>query len=215
MRLPFSEAQFLDVFAAYNAALWPFVVVLWLATAAVLVLLLGQYPRASRLVAGLLALHWAWAAVAYHLVYFTRINPAARLFAGLFLLQAGLLFSFGVVRQRLTFGVERAARHALGSVLAAYSLLYPLLVAAAGHGYPRMPTFGVPCPTTLLTAGLLLMATPPLPRWITIIPILWCVVGASAAFVLGMRPDLMLAVAGLLLLLYDIAPSIHGRPRAA
>jgi hypothetical protein len=215
MRLPFSEAQFLDVFAAYNAALWPFVVVLWLATAAILVLLLARHPRASRLVAGLLALHWAWAAVAYHLVYFTRINPAAWLFGSLFLLQSGLLLWTGVARPKLTFGVERTWQHALGGVLVAYSLFYPLLVAATGHDYPRMPTFGVPCPTTLLTAGLLLIVTPPLPRWITIMPILWCVIGGSASFVLGMRTDLMLAAAGLLLLLYGSGPSIPGRAQAA
>ncbi len=34
MNLPFSHDAFLDVFGAYNTALWPAVVALWLATAA-------------------------------------------------------------------------------------------------------------------------------------------------------------------------------------
>src|SRR4029077_11640490 len=32
MRLPFTKDQFFDVFAAYNGALWPAVVALWLAS---------------------------------------------------------------------------------------------------------------------------------------------------------------------------------------
>ena len=34
MQLPFTEAQFLEVFGAYNVALWPVVVGLWLVTLA-------------------------------------------------------------------------------------------------------------------------------------------------------------------------------------
>jgi hypothetical protein len=33
----------------------------------------------------------AWSAVAYHIMFFTRINPAAWLFAAIFLLQAAQL----------------------------------------------------------------------------------------------------------------------------
>jgi hypothetical protein len=55
---------------------------------------------------------------------------------------------------------------------------------------PRAPAFGVPCPTTIFTAGLLLAT--PLSRWLLVIPIVWSLVGGSAAFLFGMTPDLML-----------------------
>ena len=42
--------------------------------------------------------HWAWSALAYHAAFFTRINPAAWLFAALFLVQATAFFWSGVVR---------------------------------------------------------------------------------------------------------------------
>jgi hypothetical protein len=45
-------------------------------------------PRLSLFFAAL----WLWNAVVYHAVFFTRINPAAWLFAGLFLVQAALFF---------------------------------------------------------------------------------------------------------------------------
>ncbi|HZD54130.1 MAG TPA: DUF6064 family protein, partial [Woeseiaceae bacterium] len=41
-----------------------------------------------------------------------------------------------------------------------YALSYPLLAMAGVHARPRTPTFGVPCPTTLMTVGYLLMAVP-------------------------------------------------------
>ena len=42
MQLPFTLEQFLDVFEAYHRVMWPGAVILWLATAALLVLLLGR-----------------------------------------------------------------------------------------------------------------------------------------------------------------------------
>ena len=77
MSLPFTRAQFFDVFAAYNTSLWPFALALWLLTVgAVLILVRGNHG-AERLFSLLLAIHWAWTALAYHVALFSRINPAA------------------------------------------------------------------------------------------------------------------------------------------
>lgn len=66
--------------------------------------------------------------------------------------------------------------------------------------YPEMPTFGLPCPTTIFTIGLLCFAVWPLPRSPLIVPLLWCLVGAQAAFLLGVKPDLGLIPTGLVAL---------------
>ena len=95
MNLPFTHDQFLDVFASYNAALWPGAAVLWLLTLAALVLL-AKGRLGPRLAGGLLAAHWGWAGIAYHLAFFAVINPAARLFGALFVLEAALFVWFGV-----------------------------------------------------------------------------------------------------------------------
>jgi len=51
MRLPFTHDRFLDLFAAYNPALWPWAALLWLVSLGALVLLatgrLWPKPSAS------------------------------------------------------------------------------------------------------------------------------------------------------------------------
>ncbi|HSK09266.1 MAG TPA: DUF6064 family protein, partial [Vicinamibacterales bacterium] len=113
MNLPFTHEQFLDVFASYNTALWPAALVLWLLTALAVVAWLRAGDRGSRALAGVLALHWAWSAVAYHAAFFRQINPAASLFAALFLVQAGLFAWFGVVRGTWLWRFEISGRGGL------------------------------------------------------------------------------------------------------
>ena len=103
MPLPFTREQFFDLFVAYNQALWPAVVALWVASTAVVALRLSARHQHDRWVSALLVGHWAWSALAYHLAFFTRINPAAWLFAALFLGEAVLVFRAGVVQRRLSF----------------------------------------------------------------------------------------------------------------
>ncbi len=187
--MPFTHDQFLDVFARYNTALWPAAAALWLASIALFVSLLRAGRAASRTVAGLLAFHWAWSAIAYHAAFFTRINPPAWLFAALFLVEAACLAWFGLVRRRLHFSIGRSLRHLVAVALIVYALLYPAFTMITGQVFPRAATFGVPCPTTLLTAGFLLTADMPFPRVLLVVPIFWALVGGSAAFLLHVPAD--------------------------
>jgi len=43
---------------------------------------------------------------------------------------------------------------------------------------------------------------------VIVIPILWSIIGGSAAFLLGVHADLMLLVAGMILLLYTVRPRL-------
>jgi hypothetical protein len=157
--------------------------------------------------------HWACSGVAYHAVFFTRINPAAWLFAFLFLAQALAFSWFGIARRRLRFDWGGTTRHVLAGVFILCSLSYPALVLLSGHHLPRAPAFAVPCPTTLFTEGLLFAAVSPVPRWLFVVPVLWSLIGGSAALSLGMTPDLMLFVGGAGLLAYAVAPRLFDLPR--
>jgi hypothetical protein len=205
MQLPFTHNEFLDAFGAYNRSLWPGALLLWIVSLLLVLAWLLRKPANQRALSALLAVHWAWSAIAYHLAFFSAINPAARLFALLFLAEAVLLVWHGIVRSRLEFTTGRSLRHVLGVVFVVYALAYPALNLALGFEVPRIATFGVPCPSTLLTAGLLLSVEPRPPWSLLAIPILWTVIGGSAAFLLGVHADLALIVAGVSLLLYGVS----------
>lgn len=200
MDLPFSTEDFLAVFRAYNLAVWPAQIGLFLlAIVLISFALFGAERRQRWVVAITLAILWAWMGAVYHLAFFADINPAARAFAILFLGQAAIWVIWARRTPGLSFRPAGGIASAVGAGLLTYALLvYPLLNVASGHGYPAMPTFGLPCPTTIATFGLLAWATPRPPWYVWIVPIIWAVVGTSAAFVLGIHEDLGLAAAAIL-----------------
>ena len=202
MQLPFTQEQFFDLFVAYNETLWPAAVVLWIASAVIVVRLSAHRPH-DRWVSVLLAWHWLWSALAYHVAFFTYINPAAWLFALLFLGQAFFFLRMGVIQRRLSFAPWGNAWAPLAWVLLGYSLAYPFINALAHLSLLRIPTFGLPCPTTIFTAGVLMLATPRSWR-LSVVPVIWSAIGGSAAFLLGVRADLALPLAGIALALFSI-----------
>jgi hypothetical protein len=202
--LPFTAEQFFAVFARYNSATWPAQLLLAGLAIALIPLARSGRPGASRLVNLGLALLWAWMGIVYHLGFFRAINPAATLFGILFILEAGVLLWLGVrrssvTRRGVTFARRGDARGTLGGALLMYALLvYPLLNVLLDHRYPAAPTFGLPCPTTIYTLGLLLWTRGPVPLTAAAIPLVWTIVGTSAALLLGVPQDLGLTVAALL-----------------
>jgi hypothetical protein len=154
-------------------------------------------------VSALLVGHWAWSALAYQAAFFTRINPAAWLFAALFLGQAVLFFHVGVVQRRLSFAPWGHAWAPVAWGLIAYSLAYPVINAIDHRSLWRIPTFGLPCPTTIFTAGVLMLATP---RWrsLSAIPVIWSAIGGSAPLLLGVYADVALPIAGIALAIFSV-----------
>jgi hypothetical protein len=196
--LPFTREQFINVFADYNNAMWPmqvFAYLLGVIMAGSLAVALVRAPRVtnkkiSYLIGFGLALMWAWAGMGYHGLFFSTINTAAFFFAALFVLQALLLIYF-TIRYRLEFASTPGISRWIGWTLIVYALLiYPLAGILSGHRYPEMPMFGTtPCPVTIFTVGLFLLAQPRVPRALLLIPFLWSLLGGSAVFVLGVTQD--------------------------
>ena len=219
MRIPFTVEQFLEVFRRYNEGVRPAQWLLLAAGVAAVVLAMRDGRGAARAAAAILAALWLWMAVAYHLAYFRAINPVAVAFAALFVAQALLLAWLGVWRGRLAFSGRAGARAdgawTVGAVLVLYALVaYPALGYVLGHRYPAAPTFGVPCPTTIFTFGLLLWARPPVPRVLLVVPVLWSLLGVSAALQLGMQEDFGLVAAAALATLFVLAQHRAHAPAA-
>ena len=200
--MPFTIEQFFGVFTRYNQAVWPMQAVLIAMAVACIAFLYSGRDGSSRQIAKLLAALWAWMAIVYHFQHFTRINPAAWLFGAVFLLGAFVFVWYGVVKRRLVFRPASGARGATGIALMVFALvIYPAIGYAIGRRYPAIPTFGLPCPTTIFTLGLLLFAERA-PRPVYLVPLLWSAVGSLAAFHLGVYEDLALLAGGLAVLVF-------------
>jgi hypothetical protein len=215
MRPPFTPDQFFDLFVRYHQWFWPMPIVL-VAIGAGLVAIALLAPRHSRIVTAGLAGLWLWMAVGYHLAFFSTLSPIAFLFAAGFLVEAALLAWHGLHTRRLHLAIPvDGASRLVGGALAAYSLIgYPLLAYLLGQRYPAVPTFGLPCPTTILTFALLLWCLRPLPLSVLAIPVAWAVVGTSAAVSLGVAEDYALPIAAVLAIAVLAWPRSR-RPRAA
>ncbi len=198
--LPFTVEQFYGVFAQYNESVWPMQIVLYVLAFAILLLLLRARPGQSRVISILLAFLWVWMAIAYNFVFFTRINPSAWII-GAVLLAGGLWLGWiGGIKGRIQFGLRSDVRGFIGGLLIFYALVaYPLIGLAVGHRYPAMPTFGLPCPVTIFTVGMLMLTTSPVPRSVFVAPAVWGLFGgAGATFLLGVYQDAGLLIAGLI-----------------
>ena len=199
MNLPFTTEQFLSVFEQYNQAVWPLQLGLNLLGLTAVFLAIRKTVHSNRLIAVILAFYWLWIGLAYHYSFFTHINPAATVFAVLNVIQGIVFLAYGVFSQRLSFRFTPNVYGLIGACLILYAMVvYPLLGSAFGHAYPRSPTFGLPCPTTIFTFGLLLWTDTKLPKNVLIITFLWSLIGSSAALTLGIFEDTGLLVSGIL-----------------
>ena len=198
MRPPFTVDEFLGAFVRYNEAVWPAQIAFYVVAGVLVLLAVRPSRRSTQWITGLLALLWAWMGVVYHWGYFARINTAAYLFGAVFLLQAAAFVFAGVRRERIAFRFVPDGQGLLGAALVAYALIvYPIIGSLAGHGYPIGPTFGLPCPTTIATLGILLWVSGSVPTWLLVIPAAWSLLGASAAFRFGIVEDFGLLAAGI------------------
>ena len=204
--MPFSRVEFFDVFSRYNEAVWPTQLALAMIGLAALIFAAVSTPRAS-LAAGLaLAALWFWMGLVYHFTFFTTINPAARIFGVAFVIQGALITVYAAGGQRMQFRAYRDAGTVAAGVIIAYALIaYPLIGHLSGHRYPAIPTFGVPCPTTIFTLGVFLLVTPRLPRILLVVPTLWAAIATTAAISLDVREDLGLPIAAVTVIGLSVA----------
>jgi hypothetical protein len=197
MSLPFTVEQFMGIFEKYNIAVWPMQIILVLIALSALFLSLRKFSYSDKFISAILGFFWLWIGVVYHLTHFTSINTAAYLFGALYIIQ-GLIFIFlGGIKSRLSFKLQPNAYGIIGSLFILYALIiYPILGYFLGHVYPKNPTFGLPCPTTIFTFGLLLWTDKIVPKYVLVIPLIWSMIGFGAALSLGVKEDYGLLIAG-------------------
>ena len=198
MNLPFTPDQFLDVFKSYNLTVWPAQILLVVLALLMIFVLFKKNFYSDRLISIGLAVLWLWMGIVYHIIFFTRINPAAYLFGTLYVIQAGLFVYYGIITKELIYKYRNNAIGIMSILFFLYALIfYPLLSYQFGHLYPSTPTFGLPCPTTIFTFGMIILMEDR-KKIIFIIPIVWSLVGFTAALKLGIYQDIGLLIAGVI-----------------
>jgi hypothetical protein len=196
--LPFTETQFFDLFGRYNEEIWPAQLIAYCIGAAAFMATQRRSRLFSIITLTSLAALWAWTGGVYHGFFFAEINPAARLFAALFVAQALLLIltAFG---RPIDFTERMSVMRGAAWVMILYALaIYPLLNTALGHNYPNAPSFGLtPCPLVIFTFGILALSRDRAPWLLFAVPLVWSLIGGSAAFLLGVEPDWALPLSAL------------------
>jgi hypothetical protein len=196
MNLPFTLEQFLEIFKNYNVGVFPMQIVFYLISFISIFLSLKPNTYSNIFISLILAFLWSWMGVVYHVIYFTEINKLAYLFGSLFIVQG---IFFGVFKDRFSFQFKIDKYGITGIILIVFALIvYPILEYFFGHKYPFSPTFGLPCPTTIFTFGLLLLNQKKCPIAILIIPFVWSIIGFMAAFQFGILEDTGLLMAGII-----------------
>jgi hypothetical protein len=197
MKFPFTTEEFFGVFEKYNHAVWPMQYILVLLSIVAILLGIKRRAYSAKTISVILSFLWLWMGAIYHLSFFTVINKAAYIFGAVFILQ-GILFLFAGFRNQLSFQFRNTSYGITGGIFMLYALIvYPLVGYYLGRHYPSNPTFGLPCPTTIFTFGMLLWMSKKCPVYILIIPFLWSVIGFSAALSLGIKEDTGLLIAGI------------------
>lgn len=207
MDRPFSRLELLRVFSDYNESIWPAQLLASVLGLIAFALLFVNKDSASRSIATILAIFWATMGAGYHWLFFSAVNTAAYLFGAIFVIEALIFLVEGTIRNRIRFRISSHISGWFALAFIAYSLLiYPLLGLWVTHPYPETPLFGiVPCPTTIFTLGLLMVASHPRLILLGAIPVFWAAIGGTAAFLLDVPQDLGLVIAGLVWLGFSAA----------
>ena len=210
------QSELLELFRAYNPDVWPLPIVAYVIGIAVLAFIALRPSRAvDRLASGFVALMWLWLGIVFQGMYARDVNPTLGVtYAVIFVVEAALIARTGIFQARLTFRPRANVATVVGALAIIYALVvYPLLGIALGHAYPEAALFGAaPCPTTIVTFGLFLVARPPVPRHLLTIPLIWAVLAPLAAVPQGVVEDSGLFVVGIvasaLIVIRDRARSI-------
>jgi len=198
MNTPFTTEQFFEVFENYNKSVYPIQILFYLLGLAVIYFVIRNSASRNKFINIVLAFLWIWMGVVYHFTFFSPINNAAFLFGLFFIVQGALFLILGGLQNKLSYRFKNNlyGRTGLSFVLFAL-MLYPLVGYLNGHIYPYSPTFGLPCPTTIFTLGILIMSDKKVPIILLVIPVLWSLIGFTAAIKFGVIEDAGLLIAGI------------------
>jgi hypothetical protein len=211
MDFSFNLDRFLALLQNYNLAVWPLQIIAYVLGIAALALTIRKMKYSASVILAILAFFWLWTGGIFNLLYFRPFYPLAIVFSVLFVVQGIIFILAAAGKPKISFQLRMDLSSLVAVVMALYALAgYPLLETLWGRGYPRSLAFGlVPCPTTLFTLAILLLADKKLPWYVFAIPLFYSF-GGIVPIVSGIHEDIGLVVGGVLALIF-----LLGRHRTA
>jgi hypothetical protein len=158
----------------------------------------------DKLIGSFLGILWIWIGAVYHIGFFSAINPVARVFGALFILE-GFFILYSTFSNKLHFSFNYTKPDYLGYFFILFGwIIYPLIGLLIHIEPAKTISLGLPCPTTIFTFGLFILARNQFPKYLIVIPSLWSLLGLFAALNFGVYQDLMLIVSaiGALVIIY-------------
>ena len=194
--LPFTVEDLLGVFETYNQAIWPMQIVAYVLGVVAVLLTVRTTAMSSRIIAGILSFLWLFSA-GFFIFALVPIYKPAYAFGALFIIQAAIFLACAL-KPCVSFAIGRDAYAVVGLLFIAFAMIgYPVLGYFIDHRYPQSPPFGLtPCPLSVFTFGLLLLADSKVPKRILAIPFLYAIGGIMPVSI-GVTEDLAMIVGGL------------------
>ena len=182
----FSDRVYYRQFELYNDAIWPMHLIA-IIFSLVIIYTLWKKPAAAwsgRLIAVLLTLSWVWVAWAFLYEYFYQIHVVANWYALGFVLQAGLLVWYGVIKNQFTLSEESRPRKNIGLGLLFISLIiYPFIAFITGRSWLQFEMFSLtPDPTVLATIAILVLYKAS--SVLYVIPLTWLLISGVTLIVM-------------------------------
>jgi len=180
----FSPTAYFRQFELYNQAIWPLHILAIIFALLILYALWKKPVWAGRLVALLLVVSWLWVAVAFLYQRFYQIHVMADWYAFSFVLQAGLITWYGVIRNRFTLLVSNQLRIKLTLVLLFIAFIfYPFIAFIIGRSWMQFEMFALaPDPTVLATLAILFFYKVPIVLYA--IPLIWMLLSGMTLIVM-------------------------------
>ncbi len=193
----FDLQEFLQVLESYNQDIWPLQVLAYFLGVIVLYHTFKKGMLSYKFVLVILSIFWIWTGLVFSGFYWAPSYEFAYSFTALFIIQ-GILFLIALPNSNFSVQFKPNLSSILGLFFIFYAMFgYQILGYFIGHVYPIFFPFGlVPCPTTIFTIGLFLMADRKIPVYLVIIPLLATSAGIVAVSN-GIWEDIGLIVAGI------------------
>lgn len=208
----FTPETYFRLFELYHRDWWPMQLACMTMAVVILLCLWLKPAWGGRVIAILLATSWAWVSWAFLHLRFAPIHWVAEWYAVAFVLQALLLFVYGVSRRGVEFEPGDPVRAGIGIfILLGALLVLPATAHLTGRGWLQTELFAMtPDATVLATLGLLLLVKGRVAVWLTVIPVAWCFVTGATLWVLE-APGAMILPAGAMLTIASMLVPVRRR----